>query len=1169
MPLSNHAHDTLNESSLPGRDSQGHRRSLNNQASPDHQQPSAHERNSPSDRSRNTHNRTRFINPFKQFFRKDDPPPTSSDASSIETNYRLLPLLIGCILPVSILINVPSITSPWVGRPSYNETLQDWNDPEVLEIPHWLNGIIISALAMSIICNICVLFRFLERHVYRSVVLSLVTATIQDILCVCAVVPFGILYPPSKGYVYLEGFWTMLASILFSFLATILISIDLHRTPNFRLQGSGVTHKQRILIAEAMSLCFYLAIGALIFIYLEKWTFLDALFFVMVTITTIGFGDRVPQTTGGRIFVVVYAAGGIVLLALAINAIRYVILEDLHRRFAIRSKERKAKRDARRRERRDQRVREEEQRLRLQETMERIQLIEASQPPVDSGTSTTPGAPEAKTSPNGTVSDAHYLTHFPRHFDAANGSRLRLPSIFTRSMSGSEPRSVDSANSRQQGASNITLGDNPSQGAIEMLRTQGSNVSQYEQVGANANEVSSGSQAGATSRRDPYKVDDDLLRYATVYPRYSHSPTRERWLGRFRFFRRPSTQEAIQPTTLEEQREADKRQAYQESMMEYQRRLRLSAAMFLTFWLVGAIIFTFVESWDFGASVYFVFIAFSSIGYGDYVPRTMAGRSVFLAYCLVGVVTLTSLASLISEVLSKTMRKHVVETQLRRTEQLEALDYGRGGRRDDDADLEHGVSRTDVDDTGSFRVGASDTDNPNGTAAQATETVDKSCHGTLQNLVEVSKSFDEMLRKIVGLEYTENERRAIASNSPSQPSPHQPENPNPGAIVTYLEAEDDESEPSFLSPSISRDITSASSIHRHTLRPMMHERRHSHEPQFGGTFHGSGSASQRDSNHINITAWPTAVPPSHVTHLRREHGRSRSQSSTPPPAPGFLQVPTSAKASVSAPKYIRDSMVTIPAVQWQSMIEYSKRFKALTLACEEALQKVAEWEASEKRLRQRRCDARLRQKRHIEERRKLLQQLRESHGAADDDTDKEEELEELDEWDEEGSDDEEDDEDLENQRARIASSLLGPPAISRARSSPGRLRLLTHSRSISPDSRQPRTPPAPLLQTPHAHAHSRQRRHSRLREHRRDQAHRHQQEHNPELGGAQQAIDNRNHVLLDVPYRSESPEPLETPVASSSNEGGSGTVGSPSSVQPGRPLLSPRRYVSKVDMTRG
>lgn len=67
----------------------------------------------------------------------------------------------------------------------YNETLQDWNDPEVLEIPHWLNGIIISALAMSIICNICVLFRFLEQHVYHSVILSLITATIQGTIISC------------------------------------------------------------------------------------------------------------------------------------------------------------------------------------------------------------------------------------------------------------------------------------------------------------------------------------------------------------------------------------------------------------------------------------------------------------------------------------------------------------------------------------------------------------------------------------------------------------------------------------------------------------------------------------------------------------------------------------------------------------------------------------------------------------------------------------------------------------------------------------------------------------------------------------------------------------------------------------------------------------------------
>lgn len=69
----------------------------------------------------------------------------------------------------------------------------------------------------------------------------------------------------------------MVVSMIFSMSATIMMSIDIYRTPHFRLHGSGVTHKQRILIAEAMSLCFYLAIGALVFIWIEKWTFLESL----------------------------------------------------------------------------------------------------------------------------------------------------------------------------------------------------------------------------------------------------------------------------------------------------------------------------------------------------------------------------------------------------------------------------------------------------------------------------------------------------------------------------------------------------------------------------------------------------------------------------------------------------------------------------------------------------------------------------------------------------------------------------------------------------------------------------------------------------------------------------------------------------------------------------
>ncbi|KAF9082487.1 hypothetical protein BGX23_012406 [Mortierella sp. AD031] len=1090
----------------------------------------------------------------------------------------MFPLLIGCIIPVSILINVPSITSPWVGLASYNDTIQDWDEPEVLQIPHWLNAIIILAFVMAIICNICVLFRFLERHVYHSVILSLVTATIQDALCIAAVVPFCILYPPSKGYVYLEGFWSMVASIFFSFLATILISIDLHWTPNFRLQGSGVTHKQRILIAEAMSLCFYLAIGALIFIYLEDWTFLDALFFVMVTITTIGFGDRVPQTAGGRIFVVFYAAGGIVLLALSVNAIRYVILEDLHRRFAIRSKERKAKRDARRQERRDQRAHQEEQRQRLQEAME------LSESPAGSGTTTPIGAPKAKPNLSDTASDSYYLTHFSRHFNITHGNQPRLPSTFTRSVSASESRPTGSADTRRQGELDATLpGDSP-QDAIEMLRTRGSHISreggeEQEPAGSNTGRESPGSPL----RRNRYIVDDDLLRYATIHPRQTYTSNRVRsWLDRLWFFRRPPAQddddeeatqqrtleatqqptleatqqptleatqqptlEATQQLTSEEQRQADKKQVYKESMKEYQRRLRFSAAVFLTFWLLGAVIFTFVESWGFGASMYFVFIAFSTIGYGDLVPRTIAGRSIFMAYCLIGVVTLTWLASLISEVLSKSMRKHVVETQLRRSELLEALGDERGGRRGDGIDLVHGTSQDDTDDARFQNERVPDTDRSGNSAVGATETApeDKTCHGTLHNLVKVSEGFDEMLRKILGLEHTDEERWVITSPKSQPPSPTFPNSPNPDEIVSYLEMEEDESEPSFLSPSISRDITSTSTIHRHLLRPMMHQRQHSHDPHIGGTYHGS---SQGNSNQLKITAWPTIGAPSNVAQRGQEHGRPRIQTSAPQPvlSPVFLPAST----SVPVHQNTKDDVITIPAVQWQSLIEYSKRFKALMVACEEAMQKVAEWEASEKRLRQKRYEARLRQKHLFDERRRRLHQLGGTHGAAEDDIDDEEELEELDEWDEEGSDNDEDDGDMDMQRAQIAAKLLGPPAdLPRARSSPVRLRRqsissighLGNDNSPRPHSQQLRAPSVPLVRTLHAHL-----RHYHPKKRERQQAPRHHQ--HPEQSQAEQVIESRRSAPTESlsPCRSESPKPLEIPATNPSKDD---TVGSPSS----------------------
>lgn len=58
-------------------------------------------------------------------------------------------------------------------------------------------------------------------------------------------------------------------------------------------------------ISAALSACMAV-IGIVAFRYLESWSTLDAAYFTVVTMATIGFGDLVPQTTTGRSFCILF-----------------------------------------------------------------------------------------------------------------------------------------------------------------------------------------------------------------------------------------------------------------------------------------------------------------------------------------------------------------------------------------------------------------------------------------------------------------------------------------------------------------------------------------------------------------------------------------------------------------------------------------------------------------------------------------------------------------------------------------------------------------------------------------------------------------------------------------------------------------------------------------------
>ena len=64
---------------------------------------------------------------------------------------------------------------------------------------------------------------------------------------------------------------------------------------------------------------FTLAAGTIFYSTVEGWSLLDALYFCVVTLGTVGFGDLTPTTATGRAFTIVYILFGLSILAAFLN----------------------------------------------------------------------------------------------------------------------------------------------------------------------------------------------------------------------------------------------------------------------------------------------------------------------------------------------------------------------------------------------------------------------------------------------------------------------------------------------------------------------------------------------------------------------------------------------------------------------------------------------------------------------------------------------------------------------------------------------------------------------------------------------------------------------------------------------------------------------------------
>ena len=68
--------------------------------------------------------------------------------------------------------------------------------------------------------------------------------------------------------------------------------------------------KKRLMVPVVLLLIIIFG-GAYLYQVIEDWRYLDSVYFTVVTITTIGYGDFAPQTDGGKILTIIFPFVGI------------------------------------------------------------------------------------------------------------------------------------------------------------------------------------------------------------------------------------------------------------------------------------------------------------------------------------------------------------------------------------------------------------------------------------------------------------------------------------------------------------------------------------------------------------------------------------------------------------------------------------------------------------------------------------------------------------------------------------------------------------------------------------------------------------------------------------------------------------------------------------------
>ncbi|KAJ4466998.1 hypothetical protein J3R30DRAFT_3579783 [Lentinula aciculospora] len=623
---------------------------------------------------------------LKAFLYPPDPQNDPSGSSFIP-NYRYTPIFSAVIIPFSILLEIPGLTGNWYIRTVNNQTVEKRSNPILLDVALGIS------MGCALVANVALIVRFLEKNVKLMTIVCVVFLTLHDLINIIAVTTFGVENRFDDGFTYGQSFWMTLCSTIASTFTNAGLITDFLRTPDFASSGSGLTRKQRSLVIMVIILLVYVAFGALIQTILLELNFIDALYFTICSIEAIGFGDIPPVTTGSKVFICFYAIFGIINLALAVSLTRETVLEALEVGYRKRVHAARVKRKTLRWRKRVAHRWREAVEWRLREKGYPIWVMDSSQNAGVSGfirhwvllfvDKTFPQWTwRSKWKGLGAVAHPKGM-----HLNLEALEGLALESA---AMEAGVPLSeLLPPGFAKRWAERHDLTSDEETRSISVSSTTSASTP-LSRRNSDSNSIPSRLNPWMTRLKNAqkdYKQDTD-----TIPLTYARLGRMVAMLGGFALavnkpgaLKRSARGASSQPTkanpanggpslttssSIKEQRSISQQyDAYRiamerEEVKAFYARLTVVWTLFLVFWLVGSGVFMVTEGWSFGIAMYFCVIAFTTIGYGDYSPKTPAGRSIFVGWALLGVATMTILISVVAEAYTSRYKNVLQSTKI-------------------------------------------------------------------------------------------------------------------------------------------------------------------------------------------------------------------------------------------------------------------------------------------------------------------------------------------------------------------------------------------------------------------------------------------------------------------------------------------------------------------------